>query len=182
MPGNFCFTSLCTEFLNFHLEGRSQVSGFQRDSESYPIPGKWRTASPCAFIFFLHFIYLFSYLLLAVLALHCCKGFSVVVAGGGYSLDTIYWTSHCCGFSCCRAQALEPLGFSSCGTWLSCPTARGIFLDQGSNPCTLLWQADSLPLSHQGRPPFISQREWNKYFENFHLLIIFLIGLFTIRK
>ena len=26
---------------------------------------------------------------------------------------------------------------------LSCPTACGIFLDQGSNPCPLLWQTDS---------------------------------------
>ena len=30
--------------------------------------------------------------------------------------------------------------------------ACGIFLDQGSNPCILHWQADSLPLSHQGSP------------------------------
>ena len=30
--------------------------------------------------------------------------------------------------------------------------ARGIFLDQGSNPCLLYWQADSLPLSHQRNP------------------------------
>jgi len=43
------------------------------------------------------------------------------------------------------------------GTWasgvvvptLSCSTAGGIFLDQGSNLCLLHWQADSLPLSHQ---------------------------------
>ena len=27
--------------------------------------------------------------------------------------------------------------------WLSCPGACGIFLDQGSNPCPLYWQADS---------------------------------------
>ena len=30
--------------------------------------------------------------------------------------------------------------------------ACGIFLDQGSNPCLLYWQVDSLPLSHQWRP------------------------------
>ena len=29
---------------------------------------------------------------------------------------------------------------------------QGIFLTQGSNPCLLPWQADSLPLSHQGSP------------------------------
>ena len=35
-------------------------------------------------------------------------------------------------------------------TGLSCSVACGIFLDQGSNPCLLHWQVDSLPLSHQG--------------------------------
>ena len=33
---------------------------------------------------------------------------------------------------------------------LSCSVACGILLDQGSNPCLLHWQADSLPLSPQG--------------------------------
>ena len=28
--------------------------------------------------------------------------------------------------------------------------ARGVFLDQGSNPCPLHWQAASYPLCHQG--------------------------------
>ena len=35
---------------------------------------------------------------------------------------------------------------------LSCPSARGIFLDQGLNLCPLLWQAGSQPLDHQGSP------------------------------
>ena len=35
----------------------------------------------------------------------------------------------------------------------NCPAACGIFPDQGSNSCLLHWQADSLPLSHQGSPP-----------------------------
>ena len=34
----------------------------------------------------------------------------------------------------------------------SCPTACGIFLDQGLNPCLLHGQVDSLPLSHQESP------------------------------
>ena len=38
----------------------------------------------------------------------------------------------------------------ACG--LSSSSAHGIFPDQGSNPCLLHWQADSLPLSHQGSP------------------------------
>ena len=35
---------------------------------------------------------------------------------------------------------------------LSCSAACGIFPDQGSNPCSLHWQADSQPLRHQGSP------------------------------
>ena len=35
---------------------------------------------------------------------------------------------------------------------LSSSAACGIFPDQGSNPCLLHWQVDSLPLSHQGSP------------------------------
>ena len=35
---------------------------------------------------------------------------------------------------------------------LSCFAARGIFLDQGSNPYLLHWQVDSLSLNHQGSP------------------------------
>ena len=49
------------------------------------------------------------------------------------------------------SQAPE-LGLGSCGTWLKCPIASEIFLEQGSNPCPLHWQADSLPLVHQGSP------------------------------
>ena len=37
----------------------------------------------------------------------------------------------------------------------SCSAACGIFPDQGSNPCPLLWQADSQPLRHQGSPKHI---------------------------
>ena len=34
----------------------------------------------------------------------------------------------------------------------SCSAACGIFPDQGLNPCSLHWQADSQPLRHQGSP------------------------------
>ena len=62
------------------------------------------------------------------------------------------------------AQASRWSGFSCCGAWalewasvvvvhgFSCSTARGIFLDQGLNPCPLHWQADSYPLDHQRSP------------------------------
>ena len=81
--------------------------------------------------------------------------------------------SHCGGFSRLRAQALGRVGFSSCGTRArelrfpgsrsgvqqlqqlggrSCPTACGLFPDQGPNLRLLHWRAASLPLSHQESP------------------------------
>ena len=73
----------------------------------------------------------------------------------------------CAGLSCGRAQALGYSGFSGFGSQLqstglqvvvlelSCPSACGIFLDQGWNPHLLPWQVDSLPLGQQESPfPF----------------------------
>ena len=71
-------------------------------------------------------------------------GFSGAVARGPLSL---------------RAQALASVAVGpralSAGSvvvahGLGCSVARGIFPDQGLNLCLLHWQADSLPVSHQG--------------------------------
>ena len=46
---------------------------------------------------------------------------------------------------------------SELAQWLWCMdlvAPRGFFLDQGSNPCLLHCQMDSLPLSHQGNPSY----------------------------
>ena len=50
------------------------------------------------------------------------------------------------------AQEIQSTGSIAVANRLSCSTACGIFLDQGSNPCLLNWQVDSLPLSHWGGP------------------------------
>ena len=60
-----------------------------------------------------------------------------------------------------RAQALGRAGFSSCSSRalehrLSCAEVRAIFPDQGSNLCLLYCQEDSSPLSHQGRPKYLT--------------------------
>ena len=79
-----------------------------------------------------------------MLGLCCCTGYSPVGATA---------------FSLQRPLLLPSsrrVGFSSSGSsGLRCSTACGILLDQGSNPGLLHWQADSLPLSHQGKPPCI---------------------------
>ena len=57
----------------------------------------------------------------------------------------------------CGPRQLQHVGSVVTAHGLSCSIARGIFLDQGSNPYLLHWQVDSLPLSHQGSPDlFIS--------------------------
>ena len=49
------------------------------------------------------------------------------------------------------ARLLCPWDFPSNNTRVGCLVLlQGIFPDQGSNPCLLNWQVDSLPLSHLG--------------------------------
>ena len=79
------------------------------------------------------------------------RGLSLVVASGGHS------SSRCAGLSLSRPLLLRSTGSRRAGSvvvahGLSCSTARGIFPDQGSNPCPLHWQADPQPLRHQGSP------------------------------
>ena len=79
-----------------------------------------------------------------------CKGFSL-------QRLLLLWTksSKACGFSSCGCWTLEHR-LNSCGLQNSCSLACVTFLDQEQNQCSLHWQADSLPLSHQGGSSHIS--------------------------
>ena len=86
---------------------------------------------------------------MAALGLHCCMpAFSSCSDWGPLSCCSVL-VSHPGGFSCCRAGALGCAASRVVADRLYCPLACGIFLE-GSNPHPLHWQADSLPLSHQG--------------------------------
>ena len=63
-------------------------------------------------------------------------GFSLVAVSGGYS------SLRCIGFSCSGARAPGAWASVVVVHGLSCSAACGIFPDQGSNPCSLHWQAD----------------------------------------
>ena len=65
---------------------------------------------------FYYFKKLFMYLSLAVLGLHCCKGFSLVTESKGCLCCSVQ-ASHRGDFSCHRALALWCADFSSCGKW-----------------------------------------------------------------
>ena len=118
--------------------------------------------SPVFFFFNsnLFIIYLFIYLFLYFIFWLCwvfapVRGLSLVAASGGHS------SSRCAGLSLSRPLLLRSTGSRCAGSVVvahgpSCSTACGIFPDQGSNPCPLLWQADSQPLRHQGTPKIAS--------------------------
>ena len=94
------------------------------------------------------FIYLFLWLCWVFVSV---RGLSLVAASGGHS------SSQCAGLSLSRPLLLRSTGSRRAGSAVvahgpSCSAACGIFLDQGSNPCPLHWQADSQPLRHQGSP------------------------------
>ena len=74
---------------------------------------------------------------------------------------------------------------------LSCFSACGIFPDQGLNLCLLHWQADSLPLNHEGSPWYssfslqglaehlgLSERLWNECL-NQNTSVLFQPSLWT---
>ena len=114
---------------------------------------------PTLLLYFL-FIYLFfNYLFLYFYFWLCwifvsVRGLSLVVASGGHS------SSQCAGLSLSRPLLLRSTGSRRAGSvvvahGLSCSAARGIFPDQGSNPCPLHWQAASQPLRHQGSPTLL---------------------------
>ena len=86
-------------------------------------------------------------LFLAVLSLHCCSGFLWLWLSGGYCL-VVMWGLLIGVISLVVEHRLHGTGLVVVAHGLSCSWACGIFLDQGSNPCLLHWQMDSLPLSH----------------------------------
>ena len=108
--------------------------------------------SPFPFLFFF-FLILFIYLWLCWVFVSV-RGLSLVVASGGHS------SSRCVGLSLSQLLLLRSTGSRCAGSVIvahgpSSSAACGIFPDQGSNPCSLHWQADSQPLCHQGSPPFL---------------------------
>ena len=109
--------------------------------------------------FFFKLINLFIYFWLCWVFVSV-RGLSLVAASGGHS------SSRCAGLSLSRPLLLRSTGSRRASSVVvahgpSCSVACGIFLDQGSNPCPLHWQADSQPLHHQGSPTFIL---WLKFF------------------
>ena len=106
----------------------------------------------------LSYTYVHMYILSHILF---CHGLSQVIeysflcyTVGPCGLSIIYTIVYCCWL--CNPMALAHqappiMGFPRQEYWAGCHSLlQGIFPNQGSNPCLLHWQVDSLPLKHQG--------------------------------
>ena len=93
---------------------------------------------------FERFIYLFTFGCAEFSLLS--EGFSLVMVSRDYSE---LWFM---GFSLQSLLLLQLMDSVVVAHDLICPVARGIFPEQGLNPCPLHWQVDSLTLDHQGSP------------------------------
>ena len=63
------------------------------------------------------------------------------------------WAFHCGGFSCWESRALGTQASVVVAHGLCCSVAYGIFLEQGSNRCSLHCKAKSYPLDQEGSLP-----------------------------
>ena len=98
-------------------------------------------------------MFFFSFSFLAVRGHHCwaqafssCSEQELLFAGIHGLMPVL--------FSCCRAQAqwLQHVGWAVVCTGPSCPSACGIFPEQGLNPCPPHWQAESQPQTTREAP------------------------------
>ena len=100
------------------------------------------------FFFFKKIIYLFIYG--CVGSSFLCKGF-LQLRRAGATLHRGAWASHCCGLSCCGAQAPDAQAQQLWLTGLVAPRHVGSSQTRARTR-PLHWQADSQPLRHQGSP------------------------------
>ena len=108
----------------------------------------------------------FYLFILALLGLWRCVGFSPVVPSGGSSVAAVcrllrQWLPQlrsralgCSGVSSCSSHALEHR-LNNCLSGLAALQHMWDLPDPGIEPVSLHWQANSLPLSHQGGPAYI---------------------------
>ena len=138
---------------------------------------------------FIYFSWLYWFFLVAWV-------FSLAAASRGYSLaavgSSLWWPLllWCTGprarglqwlwheGSAVAAHGLESTGSIILAHGLSYYMSSGIFPDQGSNPRLLHWQADSLPLSHQGSlsfDHFLLDFQWTACSHSFVSLLVLCI-------
>ena len=110
-------------------------------------------------------------------------GLFLVAASGGHSLVAVLnfsfkWLlflqrtgSRAPGFQQMHLPGSRSAGSIVVVHMLSCPRACEIFPDQGSNPCLLHWQADSLPRSHQGSLFLSFKSFFFFFFFNIHIYV-----------
>ena len=113
------------------------------------------------FLIFFSFKFIYLFIFGCVGSSFLCEGF-LWLRRAGSTLHRGARASHYRGLSL-RGTGSRRAGSAIVAHRPSCSTARGIFPDQGSNPCPLHWQADSQPLRHQGSPWILTFYMVSKY-------------------
>ena len=105
------------------------------------VPLRWSVIWLAVGILGLFFPFFLSFLPLLWVSVAVCGLLLLWPSGATLSLRCS--APSCCGFSDCGAWALGTQASVVEAHRLSCPMARGLFLDQGSNMCPLRWQVAS---------------------------------------
>ena len=139
VPASLSFT--ISRSLRLALITQQNVSGF------YPSCCLYLLCVPCfLFCFVLFFQFNFTYLVLSALVFVAVWGLSLAAVCKPLIVVASLIMEH--GLQDAWASAVV-------AHRLSCPVTCRIFPDQGSNPCSLHWQVDLLPLGkvlYQGSP------------------------------
>ena len=125
--------------LSIHLPSQAFIPSQVSSLPHCPIQGSVPALVNINLIFYIYKCFFFWLCWVFV----ATSGLSPVTVKGAPRQLQCVWASQCGGSSCGRAWALERTGSVTAAHRLSCSMAQGIFLDQGSNPCPLHWQADS---------------------------------------
>ena len=139
-------------FFFFNFLAAWRVRSYFSNQGSNPCPLHWKhrvlTTGPPGKSLFPFFLFVYKFIYLFILFFGCIGSSSLRVGffqlhWAGATLRCGAWASHCGGLSCRGAQTLGVRASAVVAHGPSRSAARGIFPDQGSNPCPLHWQADS---------------------------------------
>ena len=160
-----CPSALALSFLRtLHTVLYSGCISLHSHPQCKSIPFSQHPLQHLLFVDFLIAVILLNHLFLDVLYLCWFTGFYPVAGSRGYPalhVQASYFSDFSRRHRLNGAELLgstvsdprlQSTGSTAVPSALSCSVARGVFLNQGSNLSLLRWEADSLPLSHQGSP------------------------------
>ena len=129
-------TSLLKIGLDFKFRKKMSSKSFGKYEQVQKMWPTWYPRKP-SLSFCLKIIY--YWLSWVFTAVHRLSVVAVSGVWSGFGVQVSHWG----GFPCCRAWTVGVQASEVVAHRLNCPVVCGIFTDQGTNPYSLHWQADS---------------------------------------